>query len=489
MRPEYGDYNLYKAQTGMFSKRNPVAAEIHVVIPVLHGTNGEDGIFEGVLETIGIPYAGCNTLSSANGMDKITMKMILRESGIPVVDYVWFTDKQWLSQRDGIIGKIESQLGYPVIVKPANLGSSVGIGKASDRESLIAKVNEAERFSQRLIVEHMIEDLKEINCSVLGDADEHQSSVCEEPVKSGDFLSYDDKYVGGGMQSSEKRIPADLPEEMSEKIRHMAGETFRVLSCHGVSRVDVMVDKKDNAVYVNEINTIPGSLSYYLWGADSTINRWKEIETFLQGITDTETLAGLLEQLQKDIQAAYVKAIEAAVKVETDRAEAAEAGLQKNIDGEQQRAEAAETALGKRITDTKAVLQQTDTEIKQDIAAVRQTIFAIQAESAGRVIPLVLEVESLHRITYGNTVKRYIKTQLLPQYAVQNVLWLSDGKAVEVEPDGEIVVLGLGKSRVHVIPTENTALHKTVTVEVVRPSLIKANNSSLLMVGASILLT
>lgn len=223
--------------------------------------------------------------------------------------------------------------------------------------------------------------------------------------------------------------------------------------------------------------------------ADSTINRWKEIETFLQGITDTETLAGLLEQLQKDIQAAYVKAIEAAVKVETDRAEAAEAGLQKNIDGEQQRAEAAETALGKRITDTKAVLQQTDTEIKQDIAAVRQTIFAIQAESAGRVIPLVLEVESLHRITYGNTVKRYIKTQLLPQYAVQNVLWLSDGKAVEVEPDGEIVVLGLGKSRVHVIPTENTALHKTVTVEVVRPSLIKANNSSLLMVGASILLT
>ena len=265
MRPEYGDYNLYKAQTGMFSKRNPVAAEIHVVIPVLHGTNGEDGIFEGVLETIGIPYAGCNTLSSANGMDKITMKMILRESGIQVVDYVWFTDKQWLSQRDEIIGKIESQLGYPVIVKPANLGSSVGIGKASDRESLIAKVNEAERFSQRLIVEHMIEDLKEINCSVLGDADEHQSSVCEEPVKSGDFLSYDDKYVGGGMQSSEKRIPADLPEDMSEKIRHMAGETFRVLSCHGVSRVDVMVDKKDNAVYVNEINTIPGSLSYYLW--------------------------------------------------------------------------------------------------------------------------------------------------------------------------------------------------------------------------------
>lgn len=272
VRPEYGDYNLYKANIGMFSKRNPVVAQLHVVIPVLHGTNGEDGIFEGVLETIGIPYAGCNTLSSANGMDKITMKMILRESGVPVVDYVWFTDRQWLSSKESIISEVESKLGYPVIVKPANLGSSVGIGKASNRQELISKIDNAEKFSQRIIVEHMIEQLKEINCSVLGDADEHQSSVCEEPIKTGDFLSYEDKYMGGskttaGMQASEKRIPADLPEEVSEKIRKMAGETFRVLSCHGVSRVDVMVDEKDNNIYVNEINTIPGSLSFYLWEA------------------------------------------------------------------------------------------------------------------------------------------------------------------------------------------------------------------------------
>ncbi len=272
MRPEYGDYNLYKVNTGMFSKRNPVVAELHVVIPVLHGTNGEDGIFEGLLETIGIPFAGCNTLSSANGMDKITMKMILRECGVPVVDYVWFTDRQWLSSKDDIISKVESKLGYPVIVKPANLGSSVGIGKASNREELMEKVDNAEKFSQRIIVEHMIEQLKEINCSVLGDADEHESSVCEEPIKTGDFLSYEDKYMGGskttaGMQASEKRIPADLPEAVSEKIRCMAGETFRVLSCHGVSRVDVMVDEKDNSIYVNEINTIPGSLSFYLWEA------------------------------------------------------------------------------------------------------------------------------------------------------------------------------------------------------------------------------
>lgn len=222
--------------------------------------------------------------------------------------------------------------------------------------------------------------------------------------------------------------------------------------------------------------------------ADSTINRWQEIETFLQGITDTETLSGLLEQLEKDITAAYDKAIAAAVKVESDRAKGAEATLQTNIDGERQRAEAAETALGKRITDTKSVLQQSDAEIRQDIAAVRQTIFAIQADSAGRVIPLVMTVEPPRRITYGNPVKQYIKVSLLPQFAVQNVLWLSDGKAVDVEPDGEVVVLGLGKSRVHVIPTENTALHQTVTVEVVRPSLIKTGRTSLLLAGSNTLL-
>lgn len=272
MRPEYGDYNLYKANTGMFSKRNPIVATLHAAIPVLHGTNGEDGIFEGLLETIGIPYAGCNTLSSANGMDKITMKMILRSEGIPVVDYVWFTDKQWGRERDSIISRIENEIGYPVIVKPANLGSSVGIGKASSREELIAKIDNAEKFSQRIIVEHCINRLKEINCSVLGDADDHQSSVLEEPIKSGDFLSYEDKYMGGtkttqGMQASEKRIPAELPEEQTEKIRKMAADTFRVLSCHGVSRVDVMIDEDTNEIYVNEINTIPGSLSFYLWEA------------------------------------------------------------------------------------------------------------------------------------------------------------------------------------------------------------------------------
>ncbi|MCH5228487.1 MAG: D-alanine--D-alanine ligase [Muribaculaceae bacterium] len=270
MKPVYGDYKLYRSDTkgGLFSKKNPIIEELHVAFPILHGSHGEDGMFQGVLETIGIPFVGCDTLSSANGMDKITMKMILGESGIPVVEYVWFTDREWLSNREKIDKKIEEDLGYPVIVKPANLGSSVGISKATDRRSLDSAIENAIRFSSRIIVEHMVENMMEINCSVLGDADYRRSSVCEEPIKEKDFLTYDEKYGSGsksGMQASKKKIPADLPEETTKKIQELASETFRVLACNGVSRIDFMIDKDSGEIFVNEINTIPGSLSFYLW--------------------------------------------------------------------------------------------------------------------------------------------------------------------------------------------------------------------------------
>lgn len=271
MRPIYGDYNLYKAKKSIFG--NDIASRLDVVIPVLHGSNGEDGIFEGVLQTIGIPFAGCDTLASANGMDKITMKMILAAGGVPVVDYTWFTDRQWYARQDQIIAGIESRLGYPVIVKPANLGSSVGIGSAHNRAELMRCVEDAERYSSRIIVEHMLQDMQEINCSVLGDCDDYRMSVLEEPIKSTDFLTYDQKYGNGGgksakgMVSAEKRIPAELPQDVTSEIQRLAGETFRLLGCHGVSRVDVMRDRTDGKIYVNEINTIPGSLSFYLWEA------------------------------------------------------------------------------------------------------------------------------------------------------------------------------------------------------------------------------
>lgn len=270
MEPVRDDYNLYTRKKKLFGSN--VYTTLDVAIPVLHGAYGEDGTFEGILDAIAIPYAGCNVLASANGMDKITMKMILQACDVPVVDYVWFTDKQWFAQKDALIAKIEKELGYPVIVKPANLGSSVGIGRAKDRTQLIDRINDAERYSTRIIVEHMIENLHEVNCSVLGDCDDYKTSVCEEPIKSGEILSYEDKYMGGtkgakGMQASQKRIPADLPVEVSDRIRFLAGETFRVLSCNGVSRVDVIIDADNGNIYVNEINTIPGSLSFYLWEA------------------------------------------------------------------------------------------------------------------------------------------------------------------------------------------------------------------------------
>jgi D-alanine-D-alanine ligase len=270
MTPSWGDYHLYKKRRSLWGSK--IKEAIDVVFPVFHGTYGEDGVFQGLLELIGIPYVGSNTPSSANGMDKIFMKMILRESGIPVVDWIWFTDKEWFMHKERYVQMIEERLHYPVIVKPSNMGSSVGISPASNRDELIIAISYAEHFSQRILVEKMIVHIKEVNCAVLGDVQHAESSVCEEPIKSGEILSYEDKYLSGGksskgMQNTKRRIPADLTDELSEEIRGYALKTFQILSCNGVARVDFILDTMDNAIYVNEINTIPGSLSFYLWEA------------------------------------------------------------------------------------------------------------------------------------------------------------------------------------------------------------------------------
>lgn len=286
--PTFGDFNLYFKKPTLFGKKS--LALIDVVLPVLHGTNGEDGSFQGLMELIGIPYAGCNILSSANGMDKVTMKQILSCSGIAVVDYCHFTDKQWLYEQSAQVSAVETKLGYPVIVKPANLGSSVGISVAKDRAALIESVEQATQYSTRIIVEKLVQDLIEINCSVLGDYYNVQTSVCEKPLRSGSFLSYTDKYAGGssakgngaknstpttsgskGMASTKREIPAILPQEQTDAIKQMAADTFKALYCSGVSRIDFMIDGATNEIFVNEINTIPGSLSYYLW-SESGVN-------------------------------------------------------------------------------------------------------------------------------------------------------------------------------------------------------------------------
>ena len=270
MRPEYGDFNLYYKKTSVF-KRTAIAHSLDVVFPAFHGTNGEDGCFQGLLETIGIPYVGCNTLSSGVGMDKIFMKLILKDNQIPVVDCCWFTDYRFKNEEEAVIAEVEAKMPYPVIVKPANLGSSIGISKAANRAELVASVEEAMQFSSRILVEEMVNNLREINCSVLGDCDNCEPSLCEEPFRSGAILSYKDKYMGGskskGIANTVRTLPADLPEDLTTKIRQLAKQTFQVLSCNGVSRIDFMINSETNAVYVNEINTIPGALSFYLWEA------------------------------------------------------------------------------------------------------------------------------------------------------------------------------------------------------------------------------
>lgn len=268
MKPLYGDFNLYANKGFLSSSR--VVARLDVILPALHGTNCEDGTVQGVLASVGIPFVGCDVLSSANGMDKITMKMILQSSGIPVVDYHWFCDKDWYKDRDAVIRDIENRLSYPVIVKPANSGSSVGIRPAHNREELAEAVGYACTFTTRVIVERLVEKLKEVNCSVLGDYADCEASVCEVPMRSGEILTYSDKYMSGGgktkgMQSTRRELPARISDNETALVKDLACRTFKVLSCSGVARIDFIKDENDNRVYVNEINTIPGSLSSYLW--------------------------------------------------------------------------------------------------------------------------------------------------------------------------------------------------------------------------------
>ncbi len=248
-------------------------AEIDVAFPVVHGTNVEDGALQGYFQTLNIPYAGCDVISSAVGMDKYVMKAVLKDNGIPVLDCVTVTALEYAKDPDKIIDEIEEKIGFPAIVKPINLGSSVGIKIGKGKEELAEALDYAFTFSGRVLAERAITNLREINCSVCGDKDEAEASECEEPIGSDEILSFEDKYVSGGakdskssgMASLKRKIPADISKETREEIRSVAVKAFKCLGCSGVSRIDFMVDSDENKVYLNEINTIPGSLAFYLW--------------------------------------------------------------------------------------------------------------------------------------------------------------------------------------------------------------------------------
>lgn len=248
-------------------------AQIDLAFPVVHGANVEDGSLQGFLRHYNIPFAGCDVMASAVTMDKYVMKTVLKDNDIPVLDCVTLYGKEYESGEQAAYEKVEKKIPYPVIVKPVNLGSSVGIKVAKDREELQEALEYAFTFGPKVLVERAIMNLREINCAVLGDYEEAQASECEEPISSDEILSYEDKYVAGGkggsegMRTAKRELPAKLTPEKREEIRELAVKTFRTLGCNGVSRIDFMIDKDTDQVYVNEINPIPGSLAFYLWEA------------------------------------------------------------------------------------------------------------------------------------------------------------------------------------------------------------------------------
>ena len=250
--------------------------DLDVVLPIVHGNNMEDGTIQGYLEMVGIPYVGSGIIGSSLGQDKVIMKQVFSSVGIPVVPYVWFFDYQYYENKEEI-KKDVSKLDYPVIVKPATLGSSVGISFVKEEKDLFKAIEEAITYDRKIVIEKAVTNLVEVNCSVLGSYEKMEASVLEEVMSTKEFLTYQDKYVGSskvkgkipngskGMASASRIIPARLDSDTTLKIQNIAKDAFMALNLSGVCRIDFLVDGKTNKVYINEPNTIPGSLSFYLW--------------------------------------------------------------------------------------------------------------------------------------------------------------------------------------------------------------------------------
>ncbi len=230
---------------------------LDVVFPVLHGTYGEDGTIQGLCEMAGLPYVGCGVLASACGMDKAFMKILFRDAGLPICKYVWFLRDEWERSRTSVVPQIEAKLGYPCFVKPANLGSSVGVSRAVDSESLIQAIDLAAQYDRKIIVEESLE-MREIECAVMGN-DEPIASMPGEYIirdESKKFLDYTEKYSGTG--NNEFVVPAPVSDELTSKIRQMAVTAFKAIDGSGLARVDFFLRNDNGALLVNEINTMPG---------------------------------------------------------------------------------------------------------------------------------------------------------------------------------------------------------------------------------------
>ena len=259
--------------TGLFSREKvEIVARIDAYIIVMHGLNGEDGTLQGLLELAKVPYTSTGVAGSAIGMDKIMMKQFFRGAGLPVLPGLWFSRSAFKRDRDAVLKQVEKELGFPVFVKPANLGSSIGVSRADDSASLADSLELAFEYDRRVLVEQGLDKPIELNCSVLGYDDDIAASPIEMPLNHDEFLDFRDKYLGGGgskgMASLSRVLPAPIEDDLKKEIQEMSKKIFRMMDCKGVVRIDYMFDRVTEKLYITEINTIPGSLAFYLWEND-----------------------------------------------------------------------------------------------------------------------------------------------------------------------------------------------------------------------------
>lgn len=251
-------------------KKN-ILNKLDAVIIACHGTYGEDGKLQGLMELLDIAYTSSGVVGSATGMDKVVMKKIFLGMGLPVLPYIWFYKEDWAKNQKELIKKVHYTLDYPVFIKPANLGSSIGISMANNEKELINAVNIAIEYDRRILVEKGIDNAVEVNCSCIYSDQKVLTSSLEEPVRWEKFLSFEDKYIRNnsksksGMSNMARKIPADISKEIKEDIEDFSVKIYNTMDCKGVVRIDYILDEDKTKVYVNEINTIPGSLSFYLW--------------------------------------------------------------------------------------------------------------------------------------------------------------------------------------------------------------------------------
>ena len=313
-----GSYVLQK-KNGLFKS---VVKEIDIAFPVVHGTNVEDGVLQGYLQTIGIPFVGSNVYGSVAGQDKTIMKDIWKEENLPMTKYVWFYDTDYRQDKDSVLDKIKG-LKYPLIVKPATTGSSVGISFCSDLDSLKEGIDEAVQYDTKIIVEEVVQNLKEVNIAVMGNYENQKVSAIEEVLSGNKFLTFQDKYIGNGkgklkgykqcavkttskgMASANRKLPADLDPKMQKEIEDIAMRAFKALGSSGNSRIDFLIDEKAKKVYINEINSIPGSLAFYLWDAKD-INFTQVLDDMIQiGIKDYKKRISKTHSFESNILAGF----------------------------------------------------------------------------------------------------------------------------------------------------------------------------------------